>query len=92
MVFFFPGPLVCVLAGATGMSIPLFAICNVVGTFAAVVGYYYLAETIKGPLERTILQGEAVGRPCALGLRIDSEQRIFVSGRVIELGRGEIQL
>jgi membrane protein DedA with SNARE-associated domain len=51
MVFLFPGPLVCVLAGATGMSIPLFAVCNVVGTFAAVVGYYYLAETIKGPLD-----------------------------------------
>jgi membrane protein DedA with SNARE-associated domain len=51
VVFLFPGPLVCVLAGATGMSVPLFALCNVVGTVVAVTGYYYLAGTIKGPLD-----------------------------------------
>ena len=51
MVFCFPGPLVCTLAGATGMSVPVFAVCNVVGTFSSVVACYYLAETIKGPLD-----------------------------------------
>jgi membrane protein DedA with SNARE-associated domain len=51
MVFLFPGPLVCVLAGATGMSVPAFAVFNVVGTVVAVVFYYYLAGTIKGPLD-----------------------------------------
>ncbi|MBA3654052.1 MAG: VTT domain-containing protein [Actinobacteria bacterium] len=51
MVFLFPGPLVCVLAGATGMHIATFAVFNVIGTFVAVVFYYYLAETIKGPLD-----------------------------------------
>jgi membrane protein DedA with SNARE-associated domain len=51
MVFLFPGPLVCVLAGATGMRIATFALFNVVGTFVAVTFYYYLAETIKGPLD-----------------------------------------
>jgi membrane protein DedA with SNARE-associated domain len=51
MVFFFPGPLVCVLAGATGMRIRTFAFFNVVGTFVAVVFYYRLAESIKGPLD-----------------------------------------
>jgi membrane protein DedA with SNARE-associated domain len=42
---------VCVLAGATGMSITMFAICNVVGTLVAVSFYYRLAESIKGPLD-----------------------------------------
>jgi membrane protein DedA with SNARE-associated domain len=51
MVFFFPGPLVCVLAGATGMKVRTFAFFNVVGTFVAVVFYYWLAESIKGPLD-----------------------------------------
>lgn len=51
VVFLFPGPLICTLAGATGMSIPLFAVCNVVGTFCSVTACYYLAETIKGPLD-----------------------------------------
>ena len=50
MVFFFPGPLVCVLAGATGMRVATFVLCNVVGTFAVVTFYYYLAGTIEGPL------------------------------------------
>jgi membrane protein DedA with SNARE-associated domain len=51
MVFLFPGPLVCVLAGATGMRIRTFAFFNVVGTFVAVAFYYRLAESIKGPLD-----------------------------------------
>lgn len=51
VVFLAPGPLVCVLAGATGMRIRLFAICNVVGTFVAVTFYYFLAGTIEGPLD-----------------------------------------
>ena len=51
VVFFFPGPLVCVLAGATGMNVMTFAVCNVVGTFVAVIFYYYLAGTIRGPLD-----------------------------------------
>jgi predicted PhzF superfamily epimerase YddE/YHI9 len=33
-----------------------------------------------------------MGRPCRLGLKVDADQRIFVSGRVIALGRGEIAL
>jgi predicted PhzF superfamily epimerase YddE/YHI9 len=39
-----------------------------------------------------VLQGDQVGRPCRLGLNVDAGKRIFVSGRVIELGRGEIAL
>ena len=51
VVFLAPGPLVCVLAGATGMSVRLFAFCNVVGTLVAVTFYYFLAGEIEGPLD-----------------------------------------
>lgn len=44
------------------------------------------------PVSLSISQGDQVGRPCRIGLRVDSDKRIFVSGRVIELGRGEISL
>jgi predicted PhzF superfamily epimerase YddE/YHI9 len=37
-------------------------------------------------------QGEAVGRRCRLGLEVDVDGRIFVSGRVVEVGRGAINL
>jgi predicted PhzF superfamily epimerase YddE/YHI9 len=37
-------------------------------------------------------QGEAVGRRCRIGLEVDADGRIFVSGRVVELGRGTIVL
>ena len=61
------------------------------GSACANLGGWFVASGIKGPLSRTLLQGEAVGRPCVLGLHIDADQRVFVSGRVIELGRGEIR-
>jgi predicted PhzF superfamily epimerase YddE/YHI9 len=38
------------------------------------------------------MQGDHLGRPCRLGLRIDAEKRIFVSGRVIEIGRGVVAM
>ena len=44
------------------------------------------------PFEFAIEQGAAVGRLCRLGLRVDAQQQIFVSGRVIEVGRGHITI
>lgn len=44
------------------------------------------------PVEYTIDQGGNVGRPCRLGLRVDAERTIFVSGRVIEIGRGTVSI
>ena len=44
------------------------------------------------PLEFTIEQGAMVNRPCHLGLRVDANKQIFVSGRVVELGRGTINI
>jgi len=44
------------------------------------------------PCEFAISQGEYVGRPSALRLRVDGERQVLVSGDVIELGRGTINL
>lgn len=50
MVFVFPGAIVCVLAGATGMSPVLFLACNLVGTLTVVSLLYRFAEFFEGPL------------------------------------------
>ena len=40
----------------------------------------------------TIDQGEAVGRPCRLGLEVDADRTIACRGRVVEIGRGTVTL
>ncbi|MDP9070994.1 MAG: hypothetical protein M3N68_06875 [Actinomycetota bacterium] len=50
MVFLFPGAIVCVLAGATGMSPVLFLALNVAGTLTVVSLVYRFAEFLDGPL------------------------------------------
>lgn len=50
MVFLFPGALVCVLAGATGMSAVVFLALNVAGTIVVVTLLYRFAEVFDGPL------------------------------------------
>lgn len=50
MVFLFPGAIVCVLAGATGMSPLLFLALNVAGTITMVSLLYRFAEFFDGPL------------------------------------------
>ena len=50
MVFLFPGAIVCVLAGATGMSIPVFIVLNLVGTVTAVWVMYAFADLVEGPV------------------------------------------
>ena len=62
------------------------------GSACANLGGWFIARGEALPLESSVLQGDQVGRPCRLGLRVDAARRIFVSGRVIELGRGEIRL
>ena len=62
------------------------------GSACANLGGYALATDCALPLKCDLRQGEYTGRPCALGLEVDAERRIFVSGEVIELGRGYIDL
>ncbi len=62
------------------------------GTRAMVYGGWLLATGTLLPRRLAIAQGDAVGRPCRLGLEVSAERQIRVSGRVIELGRGTIAL
>jgi membrane protein DedA with SNARE-associated domain len=51
LVFFFPGALICVLAGATGMNPVMFGVLNVVGTIVTVTLLYQFAGVVKGPVD-----------------------------------------
>ena len=62
------------------------------GSATANLGCYLIANDWPVPLTAAIIQGEAVKRVCHLGLDIDIEKRIFVSGNVIELGRGTVSI
>lgn len=62
------------------------------GSAAANLGGWFLAQRAALPLSRVIQQGEPIGRPARLRLEVDRQGRIFVGGRVIELGRGVVAL
>jgi trans-2,3-dihydro-3-hydroxyanthranilate isomerase len=61
------------------------------GSACANLGGYLLTKG-KTPVSLSLLQGEAIHRPSRLGLRVDDAGNIFVTGSVIELGRGTISL
>ena len=62
------------------------------GSACANLGGWLLATGAALPQKLAIDQGEAVGRPCRLGLEVTVDRRILVSGRVVELARGELRL
>jgi len=62
------------------------------GSACANLGGWLLATGAPLPQRLRVDQGEAVGRPCRLGLGVDVDRSIGVSGRVIEIGRGTITL
>lgn len=62
------------------------------GSACANLGGWMLATGKPVPLELTLRQGEFVGRPSRLGLRVDADRHIYVTGSAIELGRGEVEL
>lgn len=62
------------------------------GSACANLGGWFVATGAPLPLARRIRQGDAVRRPSLLGLSVDAQKRIFVSGEVIELGQGSIEL
>lgn len=51
MVFFFPGAIVCALAGQTGMSLPRFMLTNVSGTLAAILAVRRFSDLVSSPVE-----------------------------------------
>lgn len=62
------------------------------GSACANLGGWYIATGRDLPLRARVEQGEAVGRPCFLGLEVTPGREIRVSGRVLELGSGTITL
>jgi PhzF family phenazine biosynthesis protein len=62
------------------------------GSACANLGGWHVARKRPLPLKATLRQGDEVGRPSRLELRVEPDGAIYVSGAVIELGRGFVQL
>lgn len=62
------------------------------GSATANLGGWLLANQRALPLSYEISQGEYANRPSTLFLTVTAERTILVSGDVIELGRGTLQL
>jgi trans-2,3-dihydro-3-hydroxyanthranilate isomerase len=62
------------------------------GSACANLGGWLLATGAALPISRTIRQGEQTGRPCQLGLQVDEQERIHVTGNVVAIGAGEVTL
>lgn len=62
------------------------------GSATANLGGWYLAMGAQLPLSVTISQGEYTGRPSRLMLTVTGEKRIEVTGEVIGLGMGTIEM
>ncbi len=58
------------------------------GSACANLGAYFILKN-QYPTAKTIHQGDDMGRPNRLTLKVDNEQNIYVGGQVIEVGRGE---
>lgn len=62
------------------------------GSATANLGGWFVATGRKLPVHVEISQGEYADRPSTLLLDVDGDGRIFVSGDVVELGRGTLRL
>jgi trans-2,3-dihydro-3-hydroxyanthranilate isomerase len=62
------------------------------GSACANLGGWFIATGAKLPVSVRVRQGDAVGRPSSLGLHVDTQKQIYVSGEVIELGGGIVSL
>ena len=62
------------------------------GSATANLGGWWLAMARPLPATLSLSQGEAVQRPSALQLEVGTDRAIRVSGEVIELGRGSVDL
>jgi trans-2,3-dihydro-3-hydroxyanthranilate isomerase len=62
------------------------------GSACANLGGWWIATGRPVPMSATLRQGDAIGRPSRLRLRVDADGGIHVTGAVIELGRGTIDV
>ena len=62
------------------------------GSATANFGGWLVATEQPLPCQLEISQGEYVARPSTLYLHVDAQRRIFVSGDVVEIARGTLDL
>ena len=62
------------------------------GSATANFGGWWIATAQPLPCQLQISQGEYVARPSTLFLHVDGQRRIFVSGDVVEIARGTLDL
>ncbi len=62
------------------------------GSACANLGGWHVVRDRPLPLDATLLQGDAVGRPSRLRLRVEPDGAVLVTGDVVELGRGTVEL
>ena len=62
------------------------------GSACANLGGWLVLTKHELPISLSITQGVLTGRKCKLFLRVDADGQIFVSGNVVQIGRGEIDL
>ena len=62
------------------------------GSACANLGGWFVVTKHELPIVLSIAQGELTGRPCKLLLQVDVEGQICVTGNVLEIGRGVIEL
>ncbi len=60
------------------------------GSACANLGGWLIARDPQRPIDVTLRQGDAISRPSRLGLGVKIDGGIYVTGAVIELGRGHI--
>lgn len=62
------------------------------GSACANLGGWLIATSRPLPVQLAVHQGDHLGRACRLGLQVDAARAVFVSGRVVEIGRGVVSL
>ena len=62
------------------------------GSACANLGGWLVATGAPLPQAMTVHQGDAIARPSRLGLAVDADRTIRVSGLVVDLGGGELEL
>ncbi len=62
------------------------------GSACANLGAWFIAMGRRSPLNFEISQGEFVGRPSTLHLEVNTDNEVFVGGKVIELGSGILNI
>jgi PhzF family phenazine biosynthesis protein len=62
------------------------------GSACANLGGWYRATGVPGLLQRRVFQGDQVRRPSTLDLRLAAAGEVFVTGEVVHLGCGTLNL